>query len=170
MARLQVGPAPSREIGSRKWDKPMEPPYPGLLAEAAGRGKGERGRTVEIRYALLDSRRYPAMYLPYQLFLSSHRRRRRAFPCISFAFPDDFVAKIMRLIRSRRAVRAECCGRARSTVPFPVATKLWHEARSAANARCIFIAVHSLCVRVCARALAWHHFFFNLLLPTFLTS
>lgn len=40
---------------------------------------------MEIRYALLDSRRYPAMYLPYQLFLSSHRRRRRALPCISFA-------------------------------------------------------------------------------------
>lgn len=122
----------------------MESPNPlSSSAKPAGRGKGG---TVEIRYALLDSRRYPAMYLPYQLFLSSrrHRRRRRALPCISFAFPDDFVAKIMRLIRSRRAVRAECCGRARSTVPFPVATKLRHKARSAANARCISIAVHFL--------------------------
>lgn len=107
--------------------------------------EGKGGGTVEIRYALLDSRRYPAMYLPYQLFLSSHRRR--ALPCISSTFPDDFVAEIMRLIRSRRAVRAECCGRARSTVPFPVATKVWHKARFAANARCIFIAVHFLSVR-----------------------
>jgi len=120
----------------------------------------ERRKAVEIRYALLDSRRYPAMYLSYQLFLSSHRRRRRALPCISFAFPNDFVAKIMRLIRSRRAVRTECCGRARSTVPFPVATKLRYKARSAANARCIFIAVHFLNVRDV-------RFFFNLLPPRF---
>lgn len=78
---------------------------------------------MEIRYALLDSRRYPAMYLPHRLFLSSppsrRRRRRRALPCISFAFPDDdFVAEIMRLIRRQRAVRTECYGSTVS-VPFP---------------------------------------------------
>lgn len=69
---------------------------------------------VEIRYALLDSRRYPAMYLPYQ-----RRRRRVPSLCISSAYPDDFVAEIMRLIRSRatRLVWAECRGRGpRSTV------------------------------------------------------
>lgn len=124
----------------RQTDGTPEPSLPRRI-----RWTRERGGAVEIRYALLDSRRYPAMYLPYQLFLSSHRRR--ALPCISSTFPDDFVAEIMRLIRSRRAVRAECCGRARSTVPFPVATKVWHKARFAANARCIFIAVHFLNVR-----------------------
>lgn len=135
----------------------MEPPNPLSSPNLPDEGKG---RTVEIRYALLDSRRYPAMYLPYQLFLSSHRRR--ALPCISSTFPDDFVVEIMRLIRSRRAVRVECYGRARSTVPFPVATKVWHKARPAANARCIFIAVHFLSVRGIT--------FFNLLSSAFSTS
>lgn len=51
MARLQVGPAPSREIGSRKWDKPMEPPNPLSSPKPPDEGKGERW----WKYAMLSS-------------------------------------------------------------------------------------------------------------------
>lgn len=71
--------------------EPLSPPNP-------SDGEGTGGM-LEIRYALLNSRRYPAMYLPYQ---RCRRRRRRFLVYLSSAYPDNFVAEIMRLIRESR--------------------------------------------------------------------
>lgn len=85
----------------RQTDGTLEPP-----SSLSPRCSRRTGGMVEIRYALLDSRRYPAMYLPYQLSLSPSL----SLPLIPLRFlvspaalPYDFVAEIMRLIRSRRA-------------------------------------------------------------------
>lgn len=48
----------------RQTDGTLEPP-----SSLSPRCSRRTGGMVEIRYALLDSRRYPAMYLPYQLSL-----------------------------------------------------------------------------------------------------
>jgi len=68
---------------------------------------------MEVRYALLDSRRYPAMYLSYQLPLSLSLSlalfpsNYRAVAARVSSLRVSVAVEIMRLIRSRRAVRVE---------------------------------------------------------------